>query len=118
MLNLSVSVLAAVVEQALKDASQHPRWTNAIRRAFEELDSNPFIERSEHGLLIGSPSGQCYSANGVCSCQAYEYGNPCWHRAASRIVRLHDEKITTTQERAAKLTRAAAAEAALNECFA
>jgi hypothetical protein len=28
---------------------------------------------------------------GVCNCQAYQFNQPCWHRAASRLVRLHDE---------------------------
>jgi hypothetical protein len=94
MLNLHSSTLAAVVEQALQDASQYPRWVNAIRRAFEEIDSNPWIERnpSGHGLIIGSPSGTCYSANGECSCPAFAFGRACWHRAAARLVRLHDER--------------------------
>lgn len=93
MLNLDCTILAQVVSKALADAAEHPRWINAIRRAFEEVDSNPYIERNTHGgLIIGSPSGACYSANGVCSCEAYTYGRACWHRAAARLVRLHDEE--------------------------
>jgi hypothetical protein len=42
--------------------------------------------------VIGSPSGNVYSANGVCQCRAYENKIPCWHRAAARLVRLHDER--------------------------
>ena len=118
MLNLNPTTLAAVVDQAMIDAANHPRWLNAINRAVVELVSNPWIERGDHGLIIGSTSGNVYSANGVCQCKAFENGNACWHRAAARLVRLHDEKIIANQERAAKLARAAAAEAALNECFA
>jgi hypothetical protein len=94
MLNLNTSILATVVAQALSDAQEYPRWVNAIRRAFEEIDSNPWIERnpSGHGLIIGSPSGTCYSANGECSCPAFAFGRACWHRAAARLVRLHDER--------------------------
>jgi hypothetical protein len=93
MLNLSYHTLQAVADKALIDAAAHPRWVVAIGRALVELDSNPFVERqsSGHGLIIGSPSGKCYAANGTCSCTAYQYGQPCWHRAAARLVRLHDE---------------------------
>ncbi len=94
MLNLNSSTLQAVADQALIDASAHPRWVNAIRRAFEEVDSNPYLERQDGHLLIGSPSGALYAANGVCSCEAYTHGKkPCWHRAAARLVRLHDEAL-------------------------
>lgn len=94
MLNLNSSTLAAVVEQATHDAAHHPRWLTAIARALVELESNPWIERnpSGPGLLIGSPSGACYSANGTCSCPAFAFGRACWHRAAARLVRLHDAR--------------------------
>lgn len=93
MLNLNSSTLAAVVEKAAHDAAQHPRWLTAIGRAILELDSNPYLERSDHGgLIIGSPSGNVYAANGVCQCMAFEHGQACWHRAAARLVRLHDER--------------------------
>lgn len=92
MLNLDCNILSQVVCKALADAADHPRWINAINRAFQEIDSNPWIERGEHGgLLIGSPSGHVYAANGVCQCEAYAHGRACWHRAAARLVRLHDE---------------------------
>ena len=93
MLNLNPTTLAAVAEKAAHDAANHPRWLVAIGRAILELDSNPWIERGElHGLIIGSPSGNAYAANGTCSCLAYTHGKPCWHRAAARLVRLHDER--------------------------
>ena len=92
MLNLNPTTLAAVVDKARTDAAEHPRWLAAIDRAVVELLQNPWIERGElHGLVIGSPSGNCYAANGVCQCQAYTFNRPCWHRAAARLVRLHDE---------------------------
>jgi hypothetical protein len=103
MLNLNQETLAAVVEKAAHDAADHPRWLTAIGRAILELDSNPYIERNDHGgLIIGSPSGECYAANGVCQCRAFEFKIPCWHRAAARLVRLHDER-----EAAAAYTQAA-----------
>jgi hypothetical protein len=116
MLNLHASTLAAVVEQAKQDAAQHPRWLNAIARAARELTTNPYLERGEHSsLIIGSPSGRCYSSNGICQCTAYtglfdgrqvhQGGQACWHRAAARLVRLHDEARAAQQERARKQTK-------------
>jgi hypothetical protein len=131
MLNLNSSTLQQVAEKAAHDAAQHPRWLQAIARAIVEISDNPWIERGElHGLVIGSPSGNVYSANGVCQCQAYLHGQPCWHRAAARLVRLHDEReaaaaqiadkvITIVDEtRIARKIAAARATAQLNELFA
>jgi hypothetical protein len=111
-LNLNSSTLQAVADKALIDAAAHPRWVVAIGRALIELESNPYLERAAHGgLIIGSSSGQCYSSNGVCQCQAYTYGQPCWHRACARLVRLHDEHDVAAAQLAdqAKLNRKIAA---------
>jgi hypothetical protein len=97
MLTLDRSTLDQVIAKALLDAAAHPRWIVAIGRAAVELDTNPFIERGDHGLIIGSPSGTCYSANGICQCTAFTFGQPCWHRAAARLVRLHDERQAAEQ---------------------
>lgn len=94
MLNLDSTTLQQVADQALIDAAAHPRWIAAIGRALVELDTNPWLERGDlHGLIIGSPSGKCYTSNGVCQCLAYEHRQPCWHRAAARLVRLCDEAV-------------------------
>jgi hypothetical protein len=135
MLNLNSITFAAVVEKAAHDAANHPRWLTAIGRAILELDSNPWIERNHegHGLLIGSPSGAVYSSNGICQCSAFEHGQACWHRAAARLVRLHDEARERIErdideqrmrdnladgERIARKIAAQRATALLNECFA
>jgi hypothetical protein len=112
MLNLNSSTLQAVADKALVDAAASPRWVAAIERALIELDSNPFLERAEHGgLIIGSPSGACYSSNGVCQCPSYSFGHACWHRAAARLVRLCDEYEVAANQRAdqARLARKIAA---------
>jgi hypothetical protein len=131
MLNLNSTTLQQVAEKAAQDAAQHPRWLSAIGRALIELDNNPWLERNNHGgLTIGSPSGNVYAANGVCQCRAYENKIPCWHRAAARLVRLHDKReaaatqladkvITIVDEtRIARKIAAARATAQLNELFA
>lgn len=104
MLDLNPTTFAAVCEKAAHDAQQHPRWLTAIGRAILELDSNPWIERGElHGLVIGSPSGNVYAANGTCQCEAHKYGIPCWHRAAARLVRLCDEREASAAQLADKV---------------
>jgi hypothetical protein len=126
MLNLNSSTLAAVVDQALMDAAAHPRWAVAIGRAVVELVSNPYMERGDHGLIIGLTSGKCYAANGTCQCTAFEFKNPCWHRAAARLVRLHDEQLSlasaaataANDNRNARIEAAQRATAELNELYA
>ena len=100
MLNLDHSTLNDVVEQACRDAAQHGRWLVAIGRAAYELECNPWIERNPngHGLIIGSSSGKCYAANGECTCVAFTFGQPCFHRAMARLVRLHDEAMERQQQ--------------------
>lgn len=110
MLNLQADILATVVNAAKNASATSPRWLNAINRAAVELETNPYIQRDGEHLLIASPSGNLYSANGVCQCTAYQHGQPCWHRAAGRIVQRYDE-------RANKLEAARKATAAINELF-
>ncbi len=100
MLHLDQETLNAVVELACKDAAQHGRWLVAIGRAAYELECNPYVERqpSGHGLIIGSTSGNAYAANGECTCVAFTFGQPCYHRAMARIVRLHDEALERAQQ--------------------
>ena len=125
MLNLDHTILTTVVDQAIKDAADRQRWLKAIGRAVVELTTNPYLERQDDYLLIGSSSGNTYSANGTCSCEAYHNGRPCWHRAAARLVRLHDESQARQQapqivivDRIASIISAQKAAALLNECFA
>src|SRR4051794_23509089 len=95
MLNLDCNILNAVVDQAMRDAAGHPRWLTAINRAVVELLSNVYMHRDEeHGglILVSSSSGELYTSNGVCQCLAFQHNQPCWHRAAARLVRLHDQR--------------------------
>ena len=114
MLNLNSTILTQVVNSAKRSAATDQRWLNAIARAAEELESNPYIARQDDHLLIGSPSGQIYEANGACQCTAYLVGQPCWHRAAARLVKRHDEAQQRQQARPAYEK----AVADLMECFA
>lgn len=120
MLELSIPVLTRVTDKAMRDAADHPRWLAAIGKAVVQLLSNPYMERdADHGgLLIGSPSGRVYTSNGVCQCEAYQFNRPCWHRAAARLVRLHDEQQAKQEIDADQRTRWAEAQAAMDELYA
>jgi len=110
-LDLNCSILSQVVDQAMQDAADHPRWIAAITKATVEILSNPLIARQDGHLLVASKSTTAiYAANGKCQCEAFAYGKPCWHRAAARLVRRHDEalaKLETAAEQAARQQRAA-----------
>jgi hypothetical protein len=121
MLHLDCTILSAVVDQAMTAAAGHPRWLNAINRAVIEVLSNPYMHRdTDHGglILVSSSSGNLYTSNGTCQCEAFKFNRPCWHRAAARLVRRHDEEQAKATDRAAIIARQRAAEAALLECFA
>lgn len=105
MLTLDPTLLAAIASQAKAKAAQHPRWLVAIDRALVELDTNPYIAWQDGHLLILSESGAIYAANGTCQCKAYAFKNPCWHRAAARLVRLYFEALAVQQAAVVVVTR-------------
>lgn len=119
MLDLNVTVLSQVVDRAMQDAADHPRWIAAITKAVVEVLSNPLIARQDGHLLVASRSTTAiYAANGTCQCEAYQHGQPCWHRAAARLVRLHDEAQAAAQILDDRRARWAQAQAEMDECFA
>lgn len=93
MLNLDAKQLAAVTRAALTHAASDHRWVRAIERGAVELETNPWIEALDaRTLLIGSASGNVYIATGgICSCQAFQYSNPCFHRAMARLYQRYNE---------------------------
>jgi chloramphenicol 3-O-phosphotransferase len=91
MLNLNSDRLTQVVQQAFDKAQDSLRWQTAIAKAKQQLEENPFMHFDGDALLILSPSNAIYRANGTCQCRAYRQGQPCWHRAAARIVERYHE---------------------------
>ncbi len=84
-----------IVKDALAKSANFPRWQNAINKAVTQISLNgDFMtyDETENYLVIWSQdSDKIYSANGVCQCEAYKRGVPCWHRSAARLVRLYLE---------------------------
>ena len=94
--------ICKVIETSATD-SLAKRWTNAIDRAVREIENNPYLEYNaeKNELLIMSvnTSGNVYVANGKCQCKAFvEFGQPCWHRAAARLIRLYFEAVEKAKE--------------------
>lgn len=92
MMNLDQDRMSRVIQEAFDRAQGSRRWQTAIAKAQGELENNPFMHYDGHALLVLSPSGEIYTANGTCQCKAYEKGFPCWHRAAARLVERYNEQ--------------------------
>jgi len=91
MMNIDQDRMQQVIQQAFDHVAGNRRWENAIVRAKQQLESNPYMHFDGVGLLVLSESGEIYRANGMCQCKAYTSGQPCWHRAAARLVQRYNE---------------------------
>ena len=91
MMNLDQSKIERVAQEAFDKVSGNRRWESAIAKAKTQLETNPYIHFDGQSLLILSPSDEIYTANGTCQCKAYMSGQPCWHRAAARLVKRYNE---------------------------
>ena len=79
-----------VAQQAF-DKTNSLRWQTAIAKAKRQIEENPFMHFDGDALLILSDSNEIYRANGICQCRAYVNDQPCWHRAAARLVKRYNE---------------------------
>jgi hypothetical protein len=114
MLTLDPTTLQAIVNSAKLAAATDQRWVRAIDRAAAQLVENPYVEAlDDHTLLIAGEHG-VYTANGSCQCKAYQHGQPCVHRAMSRLY----QRYTEAQTRQARRPAYDQALAEINELFA
>ncbi|MDQ3258206.1 MAG: hypothetical protein M3R15_30690 [Acidobacteriota bacterium] len=86
MMNIDQSRMEQVIQEAFDRVQSSRRWQVAIVKAKQQIEENPYLHFDGIALLILSPSGEIYSANGSCQCKAYAKNQPCWHRAAARLV--------------------------------
>ncbi len=91
MMNIDQNKLQEVAQEAFDKAQGSQRWQTAIVKAKVEIENNPYMHVDGDALLILSPSNEIYRANGTCTCKAYMNGQPCWHRAAARLVKRYLE---------------------------
>ena len=85
-MNLDYEKLKEVVSESLDRVKDNRRWQTAISKAERQIESNPFIDFDGSRLLVLSDSGKIYEVEKVCQCKAFESGQPCWHRAAWRLM--------------------------------
>lgn len=93
LIALDHDALVSAYDAAKAKCADDPRWLSALQSAYEylsELAVNGLpveLDETDH-LRVESRTrpGTFYWANGTCSCRAAQVGNPCWHRAASRLV--------------------------------
>jgi hypothetical protein len=101
------------LQAAYTQAAQHdmsPRWRRALERGYELLRTSGAIS-VEYGpmgditqALIPSQSeaGKTHLVNGQCDCTAGQYGNPCAHRAAKRLLAIcHEQQAARPRQTAA-----------------
>jgi SWIM zinc finger. len=91
MMNINQDRIQQLAQEAFDKVSGNRRWETAIAKAATQLDSNPYMHFDGQSLLILSPSGEIYKANGKCQCKSYQSGQPCWHRAAARLIEQYNE---------------------------
>ena len=78
------------------------RWINAINKAAAQIEENgewiTWMPETKSIVIWNQETNNVHSANGVCDCEAYKRGFPCFHRAAARIIRLYMEAETQAKE--------------------
>jgi hypothetical protein len=83
------------VELTVTDAQTKRRWVRAIARAVAEIEENgnfmSWMAEDKSLLIWSQKTDGVYSSNGICQCRAFLQGVPCFHRAASRLVRIYLE---------------------------
>jgi hypothetical protein len=87
--------LCEAVDEARAKAAASPAWLARIDQAWGwmlEQERYEIADLRGH-LAVCIPSadydknGIVYRANGACQCTAYHLDTPCWHRAASKLLR-------------------------------
>jgi hypothetical protein len=91
MISIDQDRMQQVAQEAFNKISANRRWELAIAKAQAQLESNPYMHFDGESLLILSPSGEIYRANSECQCKAFANHQPCWHRAAARLIELYNE---------------------------
>lgn len=86
--NISRQSVAAVLVEARRKVADNRRWATALAKAATELEASGWYFTGQI-LVIASRTtpGTRYrvTAQG-CECPAHSKGNPCWHKAARKLL--------------------------------
>jgi hypothetical protein len=91
MMSIDQDRMQQIAQDAFNKVLGSRRWETAIAKAQVQIETNPYMHFDGQSLLILSASGEIYSVNGTCQCKAYQSGQPCWHRAAARLIKRYNE---------------------------
>lgn len=81
------------VASAAKASINDKRWQAAVDKAVAGIVSGWWIVTELHdGVLVTTETGNSYHANGICSCEAFNNGQPCKHRALARLLTIYHER--------------------------
>jgi hypothetical protein len=91
---LVFDALVEAYDDAAEKTVADAKWHNAVTSAFDHLLPLDSLDYANGVLQVQSAtSATVYAASPTsCQCTAFKRGNPCWHRAAARLVQLAVEK--------------------------
>ena len=91
-------IAMAVIFEALVNAYDvaadatvaNSRWHNAVCAAFDYLLPLDALDYHDGVLMVQSATSDTvyHASPTTCQCHAFTRGNPCWHRAAARLVQI------------------------------
>lgn len=90
----AAQLLATIERRSDLDEQRQARACNAVMKAVNQLYEGVNIVRDGDDFIFPSRSrtGISHRVNGTCDCEAAaEQGQPCWHRAAKRLVLMVEE---------------------------
>lgn len=121
------SVISSSIEQCSRIAdTERDRWFNALAKASAQLMEGVRFEQDANGFTFPSRSrsGIAHHVNGCCDCEAAEDGQPCWHRAAAKMLQIlldanagNDSKPETPRHKPRQRISQAQAQAEIDELF-
>ena len=81
-----VEAYDVAAEKTVTDA----KWHNAVTSAFDHLLPLDALDYHDGVLMVQSATSDTvyHASPTTCQCHAFTRGNPCWHRAAARLVQI------------------------------
>lgn len=86
--NIDRATVAAIVASARERLNDDRRWLNALNKAYQELELNQWLYTGRVLKIKSRSSAKTtYTVTpNQCTCQAFAKGQPCWHRAAAKLL--------------------------------
>lgn len=95
--------LATVGNNPELDEAGRKRCVNAIAKAAARIEQSGTwmnLDDETGNMLIWSDSNEIYEIGRACDncqCSAFEHGNLCWHRVATRLIQRYTEAVEASE---------------------